>query len=86
MPCSDGVSLNFRYVLDSLVSLVANDLGLTAAAYYHTPDPDGTTFEYLPNGDYRFLLSLLKPGSDADNLAEWETYLGPVMRMVGDNY
>ncbi|KAH8173456.1 subtilase family protein [Sarocladium implicatum] len=57
-----------------------------AAAYYHTPDPDGTTFEYLPNGDYRFLLSLLKPGSDADNLAEWETYLGPVMRMVGDNY
>ena len=59
---------------------------ITGAAWYHTIGEDGETFIYLPNGDYRFLLSLLKPGSDYDDWSQWETYLSPVVRLVGDNF
>ncbi len=51
-----------------------------------TPDSDGTSFAYLPNGDYRLLMGVLKPGADANDLSQWETYLSPVIRMVGSNF
>jgi len=56
---------------------------MIAAAYFHTIKDDGLTFEYLPEGDYRILVSMLKPGSDETKWEEWETWLSPVLRIVG---
>jgi hypothetical protein len=40
------------------------------AVYFDIIGPDGADFEYLPNGDYRILISMLKPGASSSDMAE----------------
>jgi hypothetical protein len=54
------------------------------AAYFDTIDANGDDFEYLPNGDYRILISMLKPGAHSTDMKEWESWLSPVIRLLGD--
>jgi hypothetical protein len=56
------------------------------AAWFDKVGADGATFQYLPNGDYRLLMSVLKPGSNYSDWSQWETYLSPVIRLTGDNF
>jgi hypothetical protein len=51
------------------------------AVYFDTGDDWG---EYLPNGDYRILISMLKPGANSADLTEWESWLSPTIRLIGD--
>ena len=52
--------------------------------YFDNIGPDGEDFEYLPNGDYRILISMLKPGAASTDMSEWESWLSPVIRLLGD--
>jgi hypothetical protein len=54
------------------------------AVYFDTIGPDGADFEYLPNGDYRILISMLKPGASSSDMTEWESWLSPTIRLLGD--
>jgi predicted heme/steroid binding protein len=79
-----GMSSNIHYYSSSDLSEAFNTDIREGAVYFDTIRDDGNTFEYLPNGDYRILISLLKPGSDATVVSDWETWLSPVIRLEGD--
>ncbi|KAH9212069.1 hypothetical protein DL95DRAFT_525352 [Leptodontidium sp. 2 PMI_412] len=56
---------------------------LWGAVYFH--DYDGEHWgEYLPNGDYRIVISMLKPGVAEWDDAGWEHWLSPMIRLEGD--
>jgi len=76
---SSGVSLPLYTPKQYIVA----DLKI-GAVYFDTIGPDGNDYEYLPNGDYRILISMLKPGAASTDLAEWESWLSPVIRLLGD--
>lgn len=66
-----------------------NDSGLLSPASKHRPYGRGLTVKgdagatvVLGAGDYRFLLSILRWGGEAGISQDWETWLGPVIRMV----
>ncbi|KAL2070990.1 hypothetical protein VTL71DRAFT_14016 [Oculimacula yallundae] len=55
---------------------------LWGAVYFH--ESDDTWGEYLPNGDYRIVISMLKPGVGEWDDAGWEHWLSPIIRLEGD--
>jgi hypothetical protein len=57
---------------------------ISGAGFFHTIGPDGENYEYLPNGDYRILISMLKPGASSSDMTERESWLSPVIRLMGN--
>jgi len=47
-----------------------------------TGNGNGTKLYEVPNGQYRAILSVLKPLGDANNPAHWETWTSPVMAVA----
>ena len=50
--------------------------------YWDIPTAYGM-FDYLSLGDYRILISMLKLGADSTDLTEWQSWLSPIMRLIG---